>query len=103
MFTFNRRRMSIFDFITFSLLSYKLLWLNEWISIAKNGKGNGFMADGVYYWSKLLTIRNIQYEYYGVAQRLFWFNHYCQSTITSFSGFKGKYSIYNMGLLLSYL
>ena len=103
MFTFNRRRMSIFDFITFSLLSYKLLWLNEWISIAKNGKGNGFMADGVFFWSKLLTIRNIQYEYYGVAQRLFWFNHYCQSTITSYSVFKGKYSIYNMGLLLSYL
>ena len=103
MFTFNRRRMSIFDFITFSLLSYKLLWLNEWISIAKNGKGNGFMADGVYYWSKLLTIRNIQYEYYGVSQRLFWFNHYCQSTITSFSVLKGKNSIYNMGLLLSYL
>ena len=103
MFTFNRRRMSIFDFITFSLLSYKLLWLNEWISIAKNGKGNGFMADGVYYWSKLLTIRNIFYEYYEVFQWLFWFDHYRQSTITSFSGFKGKYSIYNMGLLLSYL
>ena len=96
MFTFNRRRMSIFDFITFSLLSYKLLWLNEWISIAKNGKGNGFMADGGYFWSKLLTIRNIQYEYYGVSQRLFWFNHYRQSTITSFSGFEGKYSIYIM-------
>ena len=103
MFTFNRRRMSIFDFITFSLLSYKLLWLNEWISIAKNGKGNGFMADGVYYWSKLLTIRNIQYEYYGVSQRLFWFDLYRQSTITSICGFKGKYSIYNMWLLLSYL
>ena len=29
------------------------------------------MADGVYFWSKLLTIRNIQYEYYGVSQRLF--------------------------------
>ena len=54
------------------------------------------MADGVYFWSKLLTIRNIQYEYYGVSQRLFRFNHYRQSTITSFSGFKGKYSIYIM-------
>ena len=54
------------------------------------------MADGVYYWSKLLTIRNIQYEYYGVSQRLFWFDQYRQSTITSFSGFKGKYSIYIM-------
>ena len=52
------------------------------------------MADGVYYWSKLLTIRNIFYEYYGVSQRLF--NQYRQSTITSFSGFKGKYSIYIM-------
>ena len=61
------------------------------------------MADGVYYWSKLLTIRNIQYEYYGVSQRLFRFNHYRQSTITSFSVLKGKYSIYNMGLLLLYL
>ena len=61
------------------------------------------MADGGYFWSKLLTIRNIQYEYYGVSQRLFWFDQYRQSTITSFSGFKGKYSIYNMGLLLSYL
>ena len=99
MFTFNRRRMSIFDFITFSLLSYKLLWLNEWISIAKNGKGNGFMADGVYYWSKLLTIRNIFYEYYGVSQRLFWFDHYRQSTITSFSGIKVKNSMHNMWLL----
>ena len=29
------------------------------------------MADGVFFWSKLLTIRNIQYEYYGVSQRLF--------------------------------
>ena len=96
MFTFNRRRMSIFDFITFSLLSYKLLWLNEWISIAKNGKGNGFMADGVYYWSKLLTIRNIFYEYYEGFQGLFWFDLYRQSTITSYSGFKGKYSIYIM-------
>ena len=96
MFTFNRRRMSIFDFITFSLLSYKLLWLNEWISIAKNGYDNGLMVDGVFFWSKLLTIRNIKYEYYGVSQRLFWFNQYRQSTITSFSGFKGKYSIYIM-------
>ena len=61
------------------------------------------MADGVFFWSKLLTIRNIQYEYYGVSQRLFWFDHYRQSTITSFSVLKGKYSIYNMGLLLSYL
>ena len=95
--------MSIFDFITFSLLSYKLLWLNEWISIAKNGKGNGFMADGVYFWSKLLTIRNIFYEYYGVSQRLFWFDQYHQSTITSFSGFKGKNSMHNMLLLLYYL
>ena len=25
------------------------------------------MADGVFFWSKLLTIRNIQYEYYGVS------------------------------------
>ena len=96
MFTFNRRRMSIFDFITFSLLSYKLLWLNEWISIAKNGKGNGFMADGVYYWSKLLTIRNIFYEYYELFQGLFWFDLYRQSTITSYSGFKWKYSMYIM-------
>ena len=48
------------------------------------------MADGVFFWSKLLTIRNIQYEYYGVSQRLFWFNHYRQSTITSFSGYKKK-------------
>ena len=103
MVIFNRRRMTNNDFITFSLLSYKLLWLNEWISIAKNGKGNGFMADGVYYWSKLLTIRNIQYEYYGVSQRLFWFNQYRQSTITSFSGFKGKNSMHNMWLLLYYL
>ena len=102
MFTFNRRRMSIFDFITFSLLSYKLLWLNEWISIAKNGYDNGFMADGVYYWSKLLTIRNIFYEYYEGFRGLFWFNQYRQSTITSFSGFKGKYSMYNMRLLLYY-
>ena len=103
MFTFNRRRMSIFDFITFSSLSYKLLWLNEWISIAKNGKGNGLMVDGVYFWSKLLTIRNIFYEYYELFRGLFWFDHYLQSTITSFSVLKGKYSIYNMGLLLSYL
>ena len=87
MYIFNRRRMTINDFITFSLLSYKLVWLNEWISIAKNGKGNGFMANGVYYWSKLLTIRNIFYEYYEVFQGLFWFDHYRQSTITSFSGF----------------
>ena len=96
MLIFNRRRMTNNDFITFSLLSYKLLWLNEWISIAKNGKGNGFMADGVYYWSKLLTIRNIFYEYYELFQGLFWFDHDRQSTITSFSGFKGKYSIYIM-------
>ena len=103
MFTFNRRRMSIFDFITFSLLSYKLLWLNEWISIAKNGYDNGLMVDGVFFWSKLLTIRNIFYEYYEGFQWLFWFDYYRQSTITSFSVLKGKYSIYNMGLLLSYL
>ena len=88
MFTFNRRRMSIFDFITFSLLSYKLLWLNEWISIAKNGKGNVFMADGVFFWSKLLTIRNIFYDYYEEFQWLFWFDHYRQSTITSYSDIK---------------
>ena len=25
------------------------------------------MADGVFFWSKLLTVRNIQYEYYGVS------------------------------------
>ena len=61
------------------------------------------MADGVFFWSKLLTVRNIQYEYYGVSQRFFWFDHFRQSTITSFSVLKGKYSIYNMGLLLSYL
>ena len=73
--------------------------MNEWISIAKNGKGNGFMADGVYYWSKLLTIRNIFYEYYGVSQKLFWFNQYRQSTITSFSGIKVKNSMHNMWLL----
>ena len=71
MFTFNRRRMSIFDFITFSLLSYKLLWLNEWISIAKNGYDNGFMANGVLFWSKLLTIRNTFHEDYEVFQGLF--------------------------------
>ena len=61
------------------------------------------MADGGYFWSKLLTIRNIQYEYYEVFRGLFWFDHYRQSTITSYSVFKGKYSIYNMGLLLLYL
>ena len=85
MFTFNRRRMSIFDFITFSLLSYKLLWLNEWISIAKNGYDNGLMVDGVFFCSKLLAIRNISYEYYKVFQVLFWFDHYRQSTITCYS------------------
>ena len=63
--------MSIFDFITFSLLSYKLLRLNEWILTAKNGYDNVFMADGVFFWSKLLTIRNISYEYYEVFQGLF--------------------------------
>ena len=61
------------------------------------------MADGVFFWSKLLTIRNIQYEYYGVSQRFFWFDHFRQSTITSFSGFKGKNSMHNMWLLLYYL
>lgn len=61
------------------------------------------MADGVFFWSKLLTVRNIQYEYYGVSQRFFWFDHYRQSTITSFSGFNGKNSMHNMWLLLYYL
>ena len=103
MFIFNRRRMTIYYFITFSLLSYKLLWLNEWISIAKNGYDNGLMVDGVFFWSKLLTICIIFYEYYEGFQWLFWFDYYRQSTITSFSVLKGKYSIYNMGLLLSYL
>ena len=61
------------------------------------------MANGVIFWSKLLTNRNIFYEYYEGFQGLFWFDYYRQSTITSFSVLKGKYSIYNMGLLLSYL
>ena len=61
------------------------------------------MADGVFFWSKLLTIRNIFYEYYELFQGLFWFDHDRQSTITCYSVFKGKYSIYNMGLLLLYL
>ena len=77
--------------------------MNEWISIAKNGYDNGLMVDGVFFWSKLLTIYNIFYEYYEGFQWLFWFDYYRQSTITSFSVLKGKYSIYNMGLLLSYL